>query len=458
MGIQGLPVAGNEKPPNSLRGIDDPRRSGRVRRGRLILLGVVPLLLTEAAGWAQERPNGVYLTSPLSLGSGYDSSFVVGSRAQSDTVVILTGPTFSWLKTTHRTRVSADYEPEFEIFSRYRDLNAWDHSATMRYSYQVDSRTSLDAGDSYLSTADASRSLADSQFLLPRGRFQQNSFFVGLKYRFGHRTQLFFRFDNAITTMTLEGAHARAIDQMTNAGTVTLDHTIDRHHSVTGSYAYLRVRPLDPNGPAGYSNQGVHALNAGYMYTVNPGLNFRAAGGVIRGSAFAYTGGGAVEKQLGGLWLMAGYQRYLSFFGGFAPIAGPSGGAAPFANGTQPNSLFQAASLRLRGQLTRRAGLALNGQRGSGSIGNRSVRTLIAQSRVDYKLSERLSVFASAEYYGQNVGQFSETPLSRRRYFGGLEIVLSRPPDLGNTPRPRGNVLGDHANRQAAETHLPEEK
>ena len=451
-----MPVARRQGPQSGRRVFEKRRRKGRMRRGRLLLIGVVPFLLSDAAGWAQDRPNGDYLTSPLSVSAGYDSNFVVDSKAQSDTVTILTGPTFSWIKTTHRTDFSADYEPEFEIFSRYRDLDAWNHSATLRYSYRIDSRMSLDAGDSFLSTMDASRSLADSQFLMPRGRFQQNSFFAGLKYRFGHRTQLFFRFDNAITTMTLDGAHARAINQMTNAGTVTLDHTIDRHHSVTGSYAYLRVRPLDQNGAVGSSYPGVHALNLGYMYTVNPGFTFRATGGVVHGSAFAYVAGGAVEKQIGGLWLFAGYQRYLSFFGGFAPTGGQAGGAVPFANGTQPNSLFQAASLRVRGKLSKHVGLSLNAQRGLGSLESRSVRSLIAQSRLDYKLSERLTLFASAEYYGQNIGQFSESPLSRRRYFGGLEVVLSRPPDTAKQPRARGVAPADPAEHQAEEPQAPE--
>jgi len=425
-----------------------------MRRG-LLLVGIVPLLLVGRTGWAQERPNGFYLTSPLSLSAGYDANFVVASRALDDTVVILTAPTFAWFKNTHRTSLSAEYEPEFEVFSRYRDLNAWNHSATLRDSYRIDSRMSVDAGDSFLSTADASRSLADSQFLLPRGRFQQNALYAGLKYRFGHRTQLFFRFDNTITTMTLAGTHARVINQMANAGTVTLDHTVDRHHSITGSYAYLRVRPLDSNGLAGYSYPAMNTVNAGYMYTVNPGLMFRATGGVVHGAAFAYTGGAAVEKQWGGLWLMAGYQRYLSFFGGFAPTGGPAGGNVPFANGSQPNSLFQAASLQVRGKVTKRVGVTLNGQRGMGSLGDRSVRSLIAQSRVDYQLSGRLTIFASAEYYGQNVGQFSESPLSRRRYFGGLEIALSRPPPLENAPRRHAQAPADH---QAEEPHAPEEK
>lgn len=240
--------------------------------------------------------------------------------------------------------------------------------------------------------------------------------------------------------MTLPAPLTNQFNLMTNAGTVTLDHTLTKHHSVTGSYSYVRVRPFDGNGSAGSSYPAVQTLNAGYLYTVNPGLLLRATGGVVRGPEFAYTAGGAVEKQLGGLWLMAGFQRYLSFLGGFAPGVGTANGAIPFADGLLPNSVFEAASLRVRGNLTKRVGLDFNGQMGRASVVGRGVRSLIGQARVDYKLNDRLTVFARAEYYGQNVSEFSSFPLSRSRYFGGLEIVLSRPPETDVASRRRQQI------------------
>ena len=427
----------------------------------LFLLGAVLAFSSVATGQPEHRANGFYLTSPLSLSSGYDDNFLVNSRALDDTVSILTAPTLSWMKTTHRTDFSLDYEPEFEIFSRHQDLNAWNHASTMRFGHRLSSRLTAEAGDSFLSTNDASRRLGDSQFLLPRGRFEQNSFFGGLKYRLGPRTKLFFRYDNAFTTMALTGPQANRFDLMTNAGTMTVDHTVNRHHSVTGSYAYLHVRPLDRDLAGVSAYQPVHSLNGGYMYTVNPGLLFRVAGGAIRGREFSYTAGGAVEKQLGGLWVMAGYQRYLSFFGGFAPSGGGVGGTVPFANGLLPNSVFQAVSVRVRGKLTKRVGVDFNGQRGRTSLGDRSFRGLIAQSRLDYKLSDRFIVFARVEYYGQNINQFSGTPLSRRRYFGGLEIVLSRPPESEETAGRRGKIPAESAEPvqpPAEEPRAPEER
>ena len=70
-------------------------------RRSLFVLGVVPALLVEVTGRAQERLNGFFLTPPLSLSSGYDDRFIVGSRVLDDRVSLLTSPTLSWMKSTH---------------------------------------------------------------------------------------------------------------------------------------------------------------------------------------------------------------------------------------------------------------------------------------------------------------------------------------------------------------------
>ncbi len=424
-----------------------------MKQSVLLWASVVLVLNSAVAVWAQEDPkppNGFYFASPLSLSAGYDDNFVFNSQEMDDTVAILTAPTLFWAKTTRRTEFAVDYQPDFEFFSRSPELNAWNHTSRLRYNYRLNPRLDFEAGNYFLSTIDATPRLAGSQFLPPRGRFRQNAFFTGLKYRVAPQTKLFLHFDNAITTMALPGEQADRFDQMANAGTVMLDHVVNPRHSVSGSYAYLRVRPLDSNESIGDSV--LHAANAGYTHTVNPGLILRMAGGVVRGRETAYTAGFAVEKQLRGVWMMAGYQRYISFFGGFAPSGGLAGGTDAFANGLSPNALFQAVSLRVRGNLSRRMGLEFNGQYGRESIADRGVRSLIGQSRLDYKLSERFTVFARAEYYGQNLNRFFESPLSRRRYFGGLEITLSAPPGAEGS---RGRLDAPQRDRRTADRRSP---
>jgi len=400
-----------------------------------ILPGIVLALNSDVTAWGQ-RPDGFQLTSPLSLSAGYDENFAAGSQVLDDTVTLLTLPTLSWTQNTNRTNFSVDYQPEFELFSQHQDLNAWNHSATLRLTHRFNSRLTLEAGDSFLSTMDPTRVLADSLLLLPRGRFQQNVLYTGLGYRLDRRTTLSARFDTAVVTMALPGAFAGRLDQMSGAGTVTLERTVNRHQVLSGSYSYLLVRPLNTGTSA--SATGLHNLNLGYIYTVNPGLIFHVSGGVIRGQQSSFIGDATVEKRLGNLWLAAGYQRYLAFFGGFAPTGATPIGAIPFASGLQANDLYQVASFRARGKLTKRLGLEGSALRvlNQGNLQDRSIKSVIGQVRLDYNLNERLTLFTSAGFYGQNVNEFSQSPLSRRRYFGGLEIALTRRREPAKSAQP----------------------
>ena len=428
-----------------------------MRRGLLLLLGIVPALFVEVAGRAQERLNGVYLTSPLSLSSGYDEHFVVGSRVSDGNVSLLTSPTFSWMKNTHRTKASVDYQAEFEIFARDEYLNAWNHAGNLRVRHQINSRLSLEAADSFLSTMDPTRRLINSLLLLPRGRYQENAFYARLGYRLDHRTVLSVRFDNAITTMALPGTLAGRLDRTGFAGTVTVDHTMTRHHALSGSYAYMYVHPLRA-GPSAIDT-GVHNVSLGYIYTVNPGLTVRASGGVTRAVQPSFTGAAAVDKKLGGVWLSAGYQRYLAFFGGLAPVGAPVG-PIPFAAGLAPNSVYQVASLRAWGKLTNRLGLEGSAQRALNGVtpDNRGIKSVVLQLGLNYKLNDRLTLFTRTEFYGQNISEFSTFPLSRRRYFGGLEIALSRPLEMAEDPHRHKPLPAGSSQSQQGEAQPPEER
>jgi hypothetical protein len=428
-----------------------------MRRGLLLLLGIVPALNLVVPGRAQERPNGLFLTSPLGLSSGYDDNYVVGSRVLDDSVSLLTSPTFSWITNTHRSMFSVDYQAEFELFSQHDNLDAWNHAANLHFRHQITSRLSLDGADSFLSTTDPTRRLINSLLLLPRGRYEENAFYARLAYRLDHRTVLSARFDNAVTTMALPGELAGRLDRVGFAGTLTVDHTLSSHHALSGSYAYLYVHPLE-TGPSAIDN-GVHNVNLGYIYTVNPGLTFRVSGGVTKAIQSSFTGAAAVDKKVGGMWLSAGYQRYLAFFGGLAPIGAPAG-PLPFVSGLAPNAVYQVASFRAWGNLTNRLGLEANLQRAINGVTpeNRGIKSVIAQLRLDYKLSDRLTAFTRMEFYGQNISEFSTFPLSRRRYFGGLEVALSRPPRLTEDPHRHKPLPAGSSESQQGESHPPEDR
>jgi hypothetical protein len=383
-------------------------------------------LLSAGVVWGQAHPDGFYLNSPLSVSSGYDSGFIVGSQALSDNVTLIEGPTLDWTTSTHRDQFSLDYQPELEIFAQHPGLDAWNQDATLRLSHRINSRWSIDAGDSFLSTMDPTRKLENSLVLLPRGRFNQNTLFADLVYRLNGTTKITLRFDNAFTVVSLPQLEGR-LDNVTNAGTMTIEKIFSSRHELTASYSFLHVTPLSSATSGSASN--VNLLILGYTFTVNPELLIRLSGGYIAGAESAFNGSAAIEKKFGGVWTAAGYQRYLGFFGGFTPVGGVAAGPPGFASGLTPNSVYQVFSLRAFGQVTRRIGVAaelqkaLNGVDASGQ----GVRSLIVQSKVNYAVNGRLALFAQVDHYAQNINPFFDQSLSRNRYFGGLEITLMRP-------------------------------
>jgi len=404
-----------------------------MKHALLALSGAVAAAFLVIPAHAQERPNGFFLTSPLGLSSGYDDNFVAGSRALDDAITLLTTPTFAWFTSTHQSMFSVDYQAEFEIFSKYQDQDAWNHAANLHFRHQFTSRLSIDGANSYLSTMDPTRRLVNSLLLLPRGRYQENDFYTRLAYRLTRQTVLSARFDNVVTTMDLPGDLSGRLDRTGFSGTLAVDHTFNSHNTLSGSYAYLYVHPLE-SGPEDI-NTGAHNVALGYIYTVNPGLNIRASGGVTKSVQSAFTGSVAVDKKVGEVWLSAGYQRYLSFFGGLGPSLAPVT-TVPFEAGLTPNSIYQVVALRAWGHITKKFGMEGNVQRALNGVtlDNQGIKSVILQLRLDYKISDRVTAFTRTEFYGQNISEFQNFPMSRRRYFAGLEFTLSRAPELTADP------------------------
>lgn len=403
------------------------------------LPSVLLALLAAAPGTAQ-RFDGIRFTSPLSLSGGHDENFIVGDGELDDTVYLFNAPTLSLLKNTHSTDFSVNYQPEFEFFSRHPGLNSWNHRGTLRWQQKLNSRWSLEAGDSFLSTKDPSRQLADSLYLLPRGRFQQNAVFAAVDYKWDRRTTMGFRFDNAITTMAMPGGRAGVFDQTGGSMTVSMERTLTRRHTLAGNYAVLYVRPLHRETMAAPGlvdfYKPAHAINLDHTFKVNSDLVLVLSGGVIRGHQFSYRAGALVEKRFGPIWAAAGYQRYLAFFGGITPSVGLPP-ATPFASGVLPGSLYQVGSFRIRGNLTRRLSLEMSGLRARSEVQtrDRDTKSVIGHFRLSHKLTERFSLFTQAEFYGQNMNEFLHSQMSRKRFFGGLEIVLMRPPEQARVPK-----------------------
>jgi hypothetical protein len=96
-------------------------------------------------------------------------------------------------------------------------------------------------------------------------------------------------------------------------------------------------------------------------------------------------------------------------------------------------------ALRAWGKITKRFGVEGDVQRALNGVtaDNRGIKSVILQLRLDYKINNRVTVFTRTEFYGQNVSEFENFPVSRRRYFAGLEFTLARAPELTDDPRRR---------------------
>ena len=397
------------------------------RRRSLGLSFLSTMLLSVA--WGQEpHPDGFYLTSPLTLSSGYDDGFIANSTKYTDIVTLLTGPTFDWIRTTHRTTFTVDYQPEVEIFTSYPGFNAWNHAADLRLTHQINSRWSLDLGDAFYSTMDSTRKLVNSLILLPRGRFDQNASYIALVYHINGATKLTFRVDDAFTTVAIPVVAGR-LDNVTNAGTVTLDRNLTSHQQISASYAFVHVSPL-----SSYSPTSVSFAALGYSYTFNPNFLFRVTAGSIAGSETAFNGSATLEKRLGGVWLAAGYQRYLGFFTGLTPVGGTTGSEPVFANGITPNDVYEVVSVRASGQITKRLGIKAAGQKAVNGVAlnGQGIHSMMGQVQLNFQMTKQLALFARVDHYGQNINPFFNQSLSRNRYFGGLEITLGRQPETDN--------------------------
>lgn len=412
------------------------------------MCSLVSALSLIIPAYAQERPNGLFLTSPLGLSSGYDDNFVAGSRTLDDAVSILTAPTIAWFTSTHRSMFSVDYQAEFEIFAHNTNEDAWNHNANVHFRHTFSPRWSIDGAESFLSTMDPTRSLMNSLLLLPRGRYTENSFYTRLAYRLDRKTLLSARFDNAYTNMDLPIDLEGRLNRVGIGATLAIDHSFNSHHAISGSYSFLDVHPLDE--VPGTINTTAHNVVLGYVYTVNPGLNVRASGGVTQSEQSSFTGSAAVDKKVGDVWLSAGYQRYLAFLGGLSPTATPVA-PVPFGTGFASNSIYQVVAIRAWGHITKRFGMEGNVQRALNGVttDNRGIKSVILQLRLDYKINDKVTFFTRTEFYGQNVSEFQNFPMSRRRYFAGLEFTLSRAPELTDDPHRRKTAPPDSPDADA---------
>jgi len=393
----------------------------------LSLLGTLPLRAQEI------KQSGLYLTTPLGLSYGKERNLPVGSRLIDDSVFLFQPPKFSLIGKSPRTDFLLDYDPEFEIFDRQRELNAWNHAASLRYSHKMARRLTLEMGDSFLASEDASRQQREGFFLLPRGRFQQNAGYLGVNYRLNPRTALSLRADSAVTKVRLpENPRSDSMDQLSTAATLSLTRELSRNHRLSGTYSLVKFKTLGSDGesaahPPGSSGP-LHSVNLVYDYTLTPHFSFELSGGAIRGTLNSYSASTRTEWRSRALRIATGYQRQISVFGGIRPGAGGLDPLPGFATGLLANSLADALTLSFRGNIGKWVGIEGSGEGSrtrSGAL-RRDIKSIAGRLRLDVRLTGRLIAFSDVGVYRQNLNALIGAPLERTRYSGGLEIVLSK--------------------------------
>ena len=404
----------------------------------VLIAGAVPAHAGESSGF--------FLTTPITLSAGRDTNFLLGNRQLADNVFLLVPSEMSLLSLGRRAELSFSYQPEFELFMRNHEQDAWNHQAAFRLNYRITPRLTLGGGDAFLLTKDPSRQLPENPVLLPRGSYRENRAYINLDYRLSALTNLDFRFDNTNTNMAFsEFSKASEFREAGKGATVSISRLLNPRQSVAASYSLLKSNVSGLGLP---SLNGTLPVSLGnfsliYNYRVRHDLLLGFSGGVLHGTSGAYTLSGHIEKRLGSYWLKAGYQRYLSSFGQPGASDQDSAGAR-FQGGLLPSSLVQVVLFGLRGNVSDRTGIevGVRASRTSFALADRDRKNLFGHLGLDYRLTDRLTAFLNLESYLQS--QSHTEGIGRNRFFGGIRVLLSDSPreSLGARLSRSGNYTG----------------
>lgn len=401
-----------------------------------LLLGVFGLL--AACAPAQDIPN-FYLTSPLSVQAGYEWGMPFGMSRVNDSSLLVTAPTLSLIKPGVKGDFRAYYMPEFTFYRHHSDLNAWNHSAGFRWGHRLSPRFSVDLNDAFYSTRDQARRL-DSAFLLPRGRYNENSLYLTFAFDWRPNTRVKLLYDNSWVKYRADDLSKELrFSRLTNSYGASVEHRLSVQSKLTGTYSYMRPHALEefdatglPVGPL----TPTHYFGLTYDFTPVRSLLLSFTGGAVRTDVYSWVVSAGAEKRFDRLTIGGGYSRYLSLMDGPAGIPFAPGLLRRFndpasARMLPSNSITETVSFRVRANITRRLGaeLAALGSRTTGGGKATDLRSVLSSARVDYKLTDHLRAFTTLQLYGQNANEIIPTSINRRRFFGGLEYTFSPTPE-----------------------------
>ncbi len=147
-------------------------------------------------------------------------------------------------KTSPRSSLILNYQPEFEFLYRREQFTAWNHAANFGYTHLLGHRSRVDFGHSFVKNSDPTRIFTDNIFVIPRTSFRENATAFTLTEEVSRKTTLGVRFDNTITRINSPTpALGTYLDQYGLAGTASLSRYMTQRHRLTVSYSLLKISP-----------------------------------------------------------------------------------------------------------------------------------------------------------------------------------------------------------------------
>src|SRR5262245_14114279 len=161
-----------------------------------------------------------------------------------DTVLYLKAPTVALLRDARRLDFSFTYQPEIELFVRNRDQNAINHIAGADVNFFFTRHIQFYIGDGFVSSKDATRTLQNVFFLIPRSRYTENAFRTSVSYVPSERTSYTVGFDSTISTYgDIDPLQRRMLDTIGKAGSFTFERMVRRSQRLRLTYAMFKLGP-----------------------------------------------------------------------------------------------------------------------------------------------------------------------------------------------------------------------
>src|SRR6266850_2436487 len=320
--------------------------------------------------------SGFSFVAPLKVGVGTDNNFLVDRTLPAERLFDLSLPPSV-----------QPLAPELEMFRDNKDQNTWSHDALLTFTYHISRNIQVSAGDSYLTSRDASRSLENVFLLLPRSQYEQNGIRGEVNVQTSGVTGFQVRYDSTRSTFGQNGVTdpftARILDTAARGVTFTMTHLVNRTQRLRARLSFYKFDPINQAGAVITSRDQslIRGLELQYRIHPNPSTYLTFTGGASEiASRLTYTLGLVGDRRVGNFWFGGGFTRSLSF---------TSLGPTFFANGLNPAGFYDALFLTARADLTRRSSIQMRATAARAAASSLALasQSLIGTGRFDYRLN-----------------------------------------------------------------------